>query len=227
MLDAFGFKQALELDSFIRLAMRLGLDLAIAWTVIWGIHYRLYRNRDMAFTCLLFNVITFALCFLLRGIPIEMGFALGLFAVFGILRYRTEAIRTRDLTYLFVVIGLAILNAVANKKVSFAEVMLIDLVIVGLTWLIGASPFSRREESHNVFYDNLELLQPDRRAALIEDLSKRTGLEVIWVDVGDIDLLRDTAELTISCRSQNGRHRACFESPGEPEGAPTTTPTES
>lgn len=202
MFEIFGLKEFFDINDYIKLLVRLGLNVGFAWIVIRGIHYRLYRNRDMAFTYLLFNVITFALCFLLRKVPIELGFALGLFAVFGILRYRTEPIRTRDLTYLFVMIGLAILNAVANKKVSLAELVTIDLVIVSLTWLMAYAPASKREETHEVVYDNLELLKPGQRKALFADLTERTGMEVIWVDVGDLNLLRDTARLTISCRSQ-------------------------
>jgi len=201
MFEIFGLKELFDTDDYIKLVMRLFLNVGFAWIVIRAIHYRLYRNRDMAFTYLLFNVITFALCFLLRKVPIELGFALGLFAVFGILRYRTEPIRTRDLTYLFVVIGLAILNAVANKNISLAELVTINLVIVGLTWLMACAPGSKREETHEVVYDNLELLKPGRREALFADLTERTGLEVTWVDVGDLNLLRDTARLTISCRA--------------------------
>ncbi len=204
MFEIFGLKEFFDTDDYVKLVTRLSINLGFAWIVVRGIHYRLYRNRDLAFTYLLFNVITFSLCFLLRKVPIELGFALGLFAVFGILRYRTEPIRTRDLTYLFVVIGLAILNAVANKNISLVELMTIDLVIVSLTWLMTYSPSSKREETHEVVYDNLELLKPGQREALIADLSQRTGMEIIWVEVGDLNLLRDTARLTISCRSQSG-----------------------
>ncbi len=202
MFEIFGLKEFFDTDDYVKLLTRLSLNVGFAWIVIRGIHYRLYRNRDLAFTYLLFNVITFSLCFLLRKVPIELGFALGLFAVFGILRYRTEPIRTRDLTYLFVVIGLAILNAVANKNISLAELATINLVIVSLTWLMTSWPAGQREESHEVVYDNLDLIKPDQRQALLADLSERTGLEVIWVDVGDLNLLRDTVRLTISCRSQ-------------------------
>lgn len=202
MYEALGLNEFFDLDDFVKLMLRLIMNIGIAWIVIKGIHYRLYRNRDMAFTYLLFNVITFSLCFLLRKVPIELGFALGLFAVFGILRYRTEPIRTRDLTYLFIVIGLAILNAVANKKVSFVELMTIDIVIVSLTWIMTYSTSSKREETHEVVYDNLELLKPGNKEALFTDLTERTGMEVIRVDVGKFNLLRDTARLTISCKSQ-------------------------
>ncbi len=213
MFEIFGLKEFFDSADYIKLVMRLSLNVGFAWIVIRGIHYRLYRNRDLAFTYLLFNVITFSLCFLLRKVPIELGFALGLFAVFGILRYRTEPIRTRDLTYLFVVIGLAILNAVANKNVSLAELGTINLVIVALTWLMTYSPAGKREETHEVVYDNLELLKPGRRGALIADLSERTGMEVTWVDVGDLNLLRDTARLTISCRSQKNVNQAPSDTP--------------
>jgi hypothetical protein len=200
MFEILGLKELIDVGDWVRLASRLLLNLTFAWFVIRGIHYRMYRNHDLAFTYLLFNVITFAVCFLLRKVPIELGFALGLFAVFGILRYRTEPIRTRDLTYLFVVIGLAILNAVANQKVSFAELMTINLVITGLTWAMSAGPFGGHEETHLVIYDNLALLGPGKRSELIADLTARTGLEVIRVEVDDLNLLNDTARLSIRCR---------------------------
>ncbi len=199
MLESFGLGSWLDGDDFVRLALRLVLDLAFAAIVIRWIHYRLFRNRELMFTYLLFNLITFALCFLLREVPMELGFALGLFAVFGILRYRTEPIRPRDLTYLFVVIGLAILNAVANDRISLAELLLLDAAIVGLTWMMACVPFGRREEVRLVLYDNLELLKPGQDAALKEDLAKRTGLEVIHVEVGDLNLMRDTARLAVTC----------------------------
>ncbi len=203
MFELLGLKEFFHFRDFTRLVLRLLLDLGFAWIVIRSIHYRLYRNRDLSFTYLLFNIITFALCFLLRKVPIELGFALGLFAVFGILRYRTEAIRTRDLTYLFIVIGLAILNAVANKHVSLTELLLINGVIVGTTWAMALSPKGQREETHSVLYDNLDLLKAEHHQTLLEDLRHRTGLEVISVEVGEIDLLRDTAILTIGCRAQS------------------------
>ncbi len=203
MFDLLGLKEFLDGDDWIRLAARLALDLGFAWIVIRLIHFRRYRNHDLAFTYLLFNVITFSVCFLLRKVPIELGFALGLFAVFGILRYRTEPIRTRDLTYLFVVIGIAILNAVANKKVSFVELVTIDAVIVGLTWAMSTGPFGGREETHLVVYDNLALLGPDRRVELLADLSGRTGLEVVSVDIDSLNLLNDTAKINIRCRRGN------------------------
>jgi hypothetical protein len=150
----------------------------------------------------LINLITFSLAYLLSNVPIELGFALGLFAVFGILRYRTEAIRVRDLTYLFVVIGIALLNALANGSITLAELLIANTVIVGTVGLLEAAPFSGREASRTVRYDRLDLLSPDAATDLLADLRKRTHLPVERFEIGDVDLLRDAADVTIHYRSQ-------------------------
>ncbi len=186
-------------EDLAKLLFRLFINLAFATIVIRFVYYRLYRNREYLFTYFIFNVITFCLCFLLRKVPIELGFALGLFAVFGILRYRTEPIRIRDLTYLFIVIGLGILNAVANKKISVIELVAVNAVIAGMTAAIELGG-SQRTRSVPLLYDNIKLLRPGAEAELIEDLRERTGLEVIRVEVGRIDMLRDAAEVSVIYR---------------------------
>jgi len=130
-----------------------------------------------------------------------MGFALGLFAVFGILRYRTEEIRMRDLTYLFIVLGVGILNGVANKKVSFAELIAVNLVIVGVTAVLELTARARGHGSTPILYDKLELLGPGREKELHHDITARIGLPVFRVHVHRVDLLRDAAELTAYYRS--------------------------
>jgi hypothetical protein len=197
MMDIFGTERFFDPGDFLRLIVRLGVDLGFATIVVVFVYYRLYRNREFVFTYFIFNIITFALCALLRKVPMELGFALGLFAVFGILRYRTEEIRMRDLTYLFIVIGLGILNAVANKKVSFAELLLVNSVIVAATAIIELSPTGRRHGATPMLYDNLALLRPDKHAELIADLAQRTGLDVVRVQIHKVDLLRDAAEITV------------------------------
>ena len=200
MNTLFGTEMLVDVEDLLKLVSRLGLNLIVTSVVVMGVYYRLYRNRDFVFTYDVFNVITFSLCVLLRKVPMELGFALGLFAVFGILRYRTEEIRMRDLTYMFIVIGIAILNAVANKKVSLAELLVVNTVIVGVALVIELQPTRRRETSTPMLYDSLELLQPGRTQELIADLTRRTGFEVTGVQVHRIDLLRDAAEITVSYR---------------------------
>lgn len=195
--DWFGTDELIDKWDYIKLLSRTGLDLFFAWLVVGKIYGRLYPDRrDFVFTYYLFNLITFTLCLLLRKVPMELGFALGLFAVFGILRYRTEAIRMRDLTYLFIVIGLGILNAVANKKISLVELITVDAMIVGVTAIIELSPKHRVFGETPILYDNLGLLAPGRETELHADLAKRTGLPVVRVKVHRIDLLRDAAEIT-------------------------------
>jgi hypothetical protein len=188
-----------------RLLARLALDMAFTAVVIHVVYFRLYRRRDHMFTCYLFNVVTLCLCLLLRKGPAELGFALTLFGVFGILRYRTEQIRSRDLTYLFIVIGLGIINGVADRGVSVAELLVINTVIVAMTALLEIGLNGQPEHATPMLYDRLELLQPGQQANLISDIAARTGFDVVRVQTERIDLLRDAAEVTLYCRSTPGR----------------------
>ena len=187
-------------SNFTILVGRLALDLLVTGIIVRVVYYRLYRNRDYVFTYVLLNLLTFSLAYLLSSVPIELGFALGLFAVFGILRYRTEAIQVRDLTYLFVVIGIALLNALTRGGISLTELLVVNGVIVGTVGLLEAAPFSGREESRLVRYDRLELLGPATAAELLDDLRKRTHLPVQRYEIGNVDLLRDCADITIHYR---------------------------
>jgi hypothetical protein len=146
---------------------------------------------------MLLNLVTFALSFILSQVRVDLGFAMGLFAVFGILRYRTESIEVRNLTYLFVVIGLAVLNALVTPNVSVGQLLLVNAVIVGMVAGLESAPFSRREESRRVVYDRLELLTPARAEELMADLRARTQLPVERYEIGNVDLLRDTADLLV------------------------------
>ena len=184
-------------DNLFRLLGRMSLDLIFTLLVVFGVYVRRYSKNHYVFTYIIFNIITFTLCFLLRQVPIELGFALGLFAVFGILRYRTEAIHTRDLTYLFVVIGLGILNAVASRGISLSELLTVNLSIVVLTAALELNPKTQDKRQLPVTYDNIEILKQNEQQRLIEDLIERTGLPVINVHIKRIDLLKDTAELIV------------------------------
>ena len=127
----------------------------------------------------------------------EMGFALGLFAVFGILRYRTEAIPIRQMTYLFIVIGISMINALSNKSVSIFEVLFTNSLITLITYLIDRLWFQTIEEKKSIVYEKIELIKPENKQELIKDLKERTGLPIHEVKVDKIDFLRDTAAITI------------------------------
>ena len=200
MNDLFGSDVLVNGPEMLRLLVRLLLDLTCAAIVIRGIYYRLYRNRDYVFTYYLFNVMTFCLCLVLRKASTHIGLALALFGVFGILRYRTEQIRIRDLTYLFIVIGIGVLNAFGDTNVSPVELIFVNAVIVGLiAWLELRTPRDP-EQSTVMLYDQLDLLRPGQESKLVEDIAARTGLGVVRVEVLRFDLLRDAAEIAITYR---------------------------
>ena len=127
----------------------------------------------------------------------ELGFALGLFAVFGILRYRTEPIPIKEMTYLFIVIGLAMINALANKKISWTELMFVNTTILLVTLSFEKLWFNNEVQSKNVVYDRIDLIKSENRFTMIEDLRGRTGLDIVKVQVGKIDFLRDVATVTL------------------------------
>ncbi len=187
----------------VSLPERLALDMVGTTALVLLVYYRLYRDRDYVFTYALINLVTFSLAYLLSNVRLEAGFALGLFAVFGILRYRTEAIKVRHLTYLFVVIGLGLLNALTGGGMTPADLILCNASLVGAVWCLEALPFSGREESSVVHYDRLDLLGPASSAELMADLRTRTRLPVERFEIGDIDLLRDAAKVTIHYRSSS------------------------
>ena len=188
------------------LLLRFALNIAATLVLIGLLYYRRGGRKDYFFTDMVISVTVFLLCFLLESVKIQLGFALGLFAVFGIIRYRTESIPIKEMTYLFAVIGLSIVNALANKKVSYAELLFTNAALIGTAaaleyWFIG-----RAERVLKIRYEKIGLIRPDRRAEMLADLSERLGVDVKRVEVGDIDFLRDTAEVTVFFR-----HRAAAE----------------
>lgn len=203
MAELIGVKMFWEPADFAKLAARLFLDLFFVWILIRMVYIRIHKRWDFAFSCVMLNVITFAICLLLRKVPVDIGFALGLFAVFGILRYRTEPITARDLTYLFITLGIGILNSVANKKISLTEIIFINTTIVGITALMEYMPFGVKSDSRVILYDRLDLLKPGKSAELMEDLRQRLGFDIAGYQVRDIDLLRDTARIVVTSRASN------------------------
>ena len=133
----------------------------------------------------------------------EMGFALGLFAVFGILRYRTEAIPIRQMTYLFIVIAISMINALANKSISIVELIFTNTIITIITYLIDRVWFQSFEIIKTITYEKIELIKPEKEVELIDDLKQRTGLPIHNVKIDKIDFLRDVAQISIYYTPKN------------------------
>jgi len=134
---------------------------------------------------------------MLESVMLQMGFALGLFAVFGILRYRTDAIPIKEMTYLFVVIGMSVMNALINKKISLVELSFANLVIIGATYGLEKVWLLRHEAQKIIVYENIDLIKVGREEEMIADIELRTGIKVNRFEIGKIDFLRDTALIKI------------------------------
>ena len=184
-------------SDFGKLIFKFAIDFIFLFVIVRLVYYKVKDEKDYVFTFFIFNILTFFICYLLRKVPMEMGFALGLFAVFGILRYRTEAIPVRQMTYLFIVIGISMINALANKSISIMELVFTNGIITLITYAIDRVWFQSLELSKSITYEKIDLILPEKEEELIEDLKLRTGLNINSVKVGKIDFLRDTAQLTI------------------------------
>lgn len=180
-----------------KLFIRFLIDFSFTFVIIRVLYFAANRRKDYLFTFFVFNLLTFFICFLLRKVPMELGFALGLFAVFGILRYRTEPIPIKEMTYLFIVIGLAMINALANKKISWAELMFVNSTILLVTLSFEKLWFNNEVQTKNIIYERIDLIKKETRLEMISDLRQRTGLDIVKVQIGKIDFLRDVATVTI------------------------------
>ena len=195
-MELFGI-DLYDSKDLIKLLFKFSIDLTFLFIIVRVIYYRIKDEKDYVFTFFMFNILTFFICYLLRKVPMEMGFALGLFAVFGILRYRTEAIPIRQMTYLFIVIGLSMINSLANKSISWFEILLANGIITIITYLIDRVWFSTIELTKTILYEKIELIKPENEQELIEDLKQRTGLQIVAVKIDKVDFLRDTAQIKI------------------------------
>lgn len=184
-------------EDFFELLVRLVMNLVVAFIIIKQIYYPVHNRKDYLFTYFIFNLLIFFLSYLLSGVKLQLGFAFGLFAIFGILRYRTEALAIKEMTYLFVVIAVAVINALANKKISFSELIFTNIAIVTITYLLEKKWLLRHEVSKTILYENIDLIKPENRDELIRDLEERTGIKITRAQVGRIDFLRDTARVKI------------------------------
>lgn len=184
-------------DDLMSLALRFALDFVVVFIIIRYLYYPTHQRKDYLFTYFLFNILIFFLSFLLSGITISVGFAFGLFAVFGILRYRTEAVPIREMTYLFMVITVAVINSMIHQKIQLSEVLFANVVIILITFILERVWLVKHETRKLVIYDKIHLIQPEMEAQLLEDLRLRTGLPVHRIEILRIDLLRDTVMINI------------------------------
>jgi hypothetical protein len=181
----------------IVLLIRLAVNMTFLTILIRYLYYPKTKRKDYLFTYYLIGTITFFLCFGLKKLDIDTGMGLGLFAIFGIIRYRTDAIEIKEMTYLFLIIGISVVNSLASNQISLAEMAIINLTVVFLTYGLENLWLVKHETRKTVNYERIDLIVPEKYEEMKADLEKRTGLTLNRFEVGKIDFLSDTAQIRI------------------------------
>jgi hypothetical protein len=187
-----------DLPNFLELIGRFALNMAVILILVRWLYYSNTRRKDYLFTYILISSLIFLLCYLLASVKLQIGFALGLFAIFGIIRYRTSSIPIKEMTYLFLIIGVSIINALADTKTSVVEVLFTNFVIIVITFCMEKMWLLKHELSKIIIYEKIEMIKPENHQELLNDLKERTGIKNIKrVDIGKIDFLKDTCRIQI------------------------------
>lgn len=189
--------KVINVSDFTELFLRMLFNTLIIFIVIHYIYAKTSKRKDFYFSFLSLGFVIFLITFLLSSVKLEMGFALGLFAIFGIIRYRTDAIPIKEMTYLFIIIGISVINALANKKVSYAELGFANFAIVGGLWLLEKRLSLKQEFSIKLNYEKIENIHQMSEEALLQDLKLRTGINISRYEIRKIDFLKDSAEIRL------------------------------
>jgi len=187
----------LPLENFWTLVIRFGFNLIATFFVVVMLYARNSKRKEFYFSYFAISIAVFMLVFLLQDVKLELGFALGLFAIFGIIRYRTDAIPIKEMTYLFVIIAVSVINALSKDFLGYIELTLVNILLVGALWILEHILMLRQEDSLQVIYENIENIHEEKEAELIADLEKRTGIKIRRYRIDKVDFLRDVARITI------------------------------
>ena len=183
--------------ALLSLVIRFSFNFLVIGIIVRGLYFSVSRKKNYLFAYILISTIVFLICFLLESITLGIGFALGLFAIFGIIRYRTNPIPIKEMTYLFIVIGISVINGLSNIHISYLELVFTNIITIIVVYFLERVWLVKSEYKKIIEYENVDLVQPGRRSELIRDLKNRTKLEITKVEIGRINYLRDTVSLII------------------------------
>ena len=208
-------------QSLIELGIRFLLNLLVCWILVQFFYYKKSRRRDYYFTFMVFSTAMLMLLYIMGNVEVGIGLTLGLFAIFGVIRYRTETVPIREMTYLFVIIALAAVNGLApvfklvgatsaspHYELSAGTVGIMALsnaLIVGLIWILESEHLLKHNSAKLILYDRIDLIVPEKRAELVADIEKRVGVKVSNLEVGHVDFLRDAAFIKIYYTLEKGQ----------------------
>jgi len=184
-------------NDFYKMLIKLIINVIFLTGIIRFIYYKYSKKKEYLFTFYLIGTVVFFLCFTLKKYELDLGMALGLFAIFGILRYRTTPIDVKEMTYLFVVIGISVMNALSNKKMSYVEILSANSIILLVVYFFERFYNQNMVLKKDIIYETIENIHPENHDKLKEDIQQRLGIQIVKFEIGDINLLRDTAEITV------------------------------
>lgn len=185
------------MSTFIDVLASFGLNLAVVLIIVRLIYYPRQRDKNYVFTFIAFNTIVFFVMGLLGNSGISVGVGFGLFAIFSILRYRTDTIPIREMTYLFVLIALPVLNSILLAAHALEQLAVVNLAVIGVLYALEREWGFHYEARKTVIYERIDLIRPENWPLLLEDLQTRTGLPITRIEIGRLNFLRDTAEISI------------------------------
>ena len=189
---------AFALRNWIDFLIPLVINLLVTYIIIYGIYYRKTHRKDYLTTFSLISLTIFFLVFLLDSAQLQIGLALGLFAVFGIIRYRTISIPIKEMTYLFVIIGISVINALAITKIGYTGLILVNILFILACWLFESNVIKNHISVKKIRYDNIRLIKAGKESELKADLEERLGLTIVKIEIGSVDFIRDSAVVKIS-----------------------------
>jgi hypothetical protein len=186
----------------VKLICRLLIDLFSVFILIRFVYYKANKKSDLNFTFYMFNIVIFFICFLLNKVELSLGAAFGLFAVFGMLRYRTEDISIKDMTYLFLVIAVGLITSVTKIKntddgIEYLFITTINAIILIIAFVLESNWFSKKEQVKLLVYEKISLINKENESELISDIKERTGLNVHRLNISKIDFINDSALIKI------------------------------
>jgi hypothetical protein len=187
----------IDTEDFLQLVLRFGFNLLVTFAIVCFLYAKNSRRKDFYFTYFAISVTIFMLCFLLESVKLELGFALGLFAIFGIIRYRTDTIPIKEMTYLFVIIAISVINSLSGRKVSFLELFFTNTAIVLTMWVLEKILLLRQEAVLNIIYEQIENIHLMNKTELKEDIEKRTGIKIKRIEIEEINFMRDVAKIRV------------------------------
>ncbi len=186
-------------DDFYKMSVRFLINFIFLTAVIRYSYFRFSQKTEYLFTFYLVGTVVFFLCFTLKKYELDLGLALGLFAIFGILRYRTDPIKVKEMTYLFVVIGISIINALSNKKMSYIEIISTNTAVFLLAYYLDRNWSINKSQtvSKDIVIHSLEHIRPEQHEHLKQELEEKLGFEILKFDIGQIDFQKQTAKIKI------------------------------